>query len=169
MKITYLINEETLKRYSLITDNVDSKYINVAIRDAQNQALQPVLGSFLFDTLCNMVIDGTIEENEPYKTLLDEYIQPFLIWECMSTIQIGLFAKITNNGMRQNVGDNATPISIKEIQYLKDYYSNKAVFYSNRLSDFLCANSSQYPEWKSTRTIADMKSDKRAYNTTIVL
>ena len=69
MKYTLLINKETLKRLSLIDDNVDEQYIRPAIITAQEISLQQTIGTSLYDAICDMVDDGSIEndENTNYK------------------------------------------------------------------------------------------------------
>ena len=47
-----LISEKTIKENSLVSNNVDGKYIQNAIRTAQDISLQPIIGEKLFKRLC---------------------------------------------------------------------------------------------------------------------
>lgn len=164
-----LISEQTIKGYSLVNGNVDTQYILPAIQYAQDQGLQPLIGTRLYRTLCALVENEQIEENLPYKELLDDYITPFLINKVMADIQVPVSFKIRNQGIIQNTGDNTYVPQIKDIQYVQQYYNNKADFYANRLTDFLCANVNTYKEYVRVRNGADMPAKPGAYNTGIYL
>lgn len=166
-----LINETTLKAYTLINDNVDAAYIAPAIQKAQDMSLQPLIGSCLLEKICSLVEDKTIssKENEAYKKLLDEYIAPFLCWRVMADIQIPLFAKIRNAGIVQSQDQQTQQLSHSDVEYIKKDYEYSADFYGKRMTDYLCANTKLYPEWLSRRSAADIKANSESFNTHIVL
>lgn len=162
-----LISEKTLKTDSLINDNVDSSYIFPAIQVAQDQGLQSIIGTKLYKRICNDVENDSLTED--YKTLLDEYITPYLEFQVMSDIQIPLSYKFRNLGMNQANDDHTYNPSMRDIQYLVNYYGDKAKFYSNRLYDFLVANCSKYTEFRKKDSCADLMPNKQSYKTNIVL
>ena len=164
-----LISEKTLKENSVINNNVDGMYVLPAIEYAMDAGLQPIIGTKLYNRLMDMVEDGTIENNNDYKYLLDEYVTPYLINKVTADIQIPLAYKVRNQGVVQQTGENTYVPSLKDLQYVIQNYENKANFYSNRLSDFLKANRKKYPEYCSVDSGADMPSNKDAYNTGIYL
>lgn len=141
----YLISEDTLKKESLINDNVESCYIMPSIKIAQEIGLQTIIGSKLYKKILSKVENNTIDGN--YKELLDNYICNYLIFKTMAEIQIPLFAKFRNSGMVQNTNENLTNISLNEVNSIVNYYQYKADFYGNRLSDFLKNNKSDFPEF----------------------
>ena len=169
MKEILLISEKTLKANGVINNNVDCMYIFPAIRHAQDARLQPIIGTKLYNKLMDLVEDGTIENNNDYKYLLDEYVTPYLINKVTADIQIPLAYKVRNQGVVQQTGENTYVPSLKDLQYVIQNYENKANFYSNRLSDYLKANRKKYPEYCSVDSSADMPSNKNAYNTGIYL
>ena len=164
-----LISEKTLKENSVINNNVDGMYVLPAIEYAMDAGLQPIIGTKLYNRLMDMVEDGTIENNEDYKYLLDEYITPFLLNKVTAEIQIPLAFKLRNQGVVQQTGENTYVPSLKDMQYVTQNYENKANFYSNRLSDYLKANRKKYPEYCSVDSSADMPSDNGAYKTGLYL
>lgn len=164
-----LISEKTLKENSVINNNVDGMYVLPAIEYSQDAGLQPLIGTKLYNRLMDMVEDGTIENNEDYKYLLDEYITPFLLNKVTAEIQIPLAFKLRNQGVVQQTGENTYVPSLKDMQYVTQNYENKANFYGNRLSDFLRANRSKYPEYCKIDSCADMPSDSGAYKTGLYL
>lgn len=164
-----LISEKTLKENSVINNNVDGMYVLPAIEYSQDAGLQPLIGTKLYNRLMDMVEDGTIENNDDYKYLLDEYITPFLLNKVTAEIQIPLAFKLRNQGVVQQTGENTYVPSLKDMQYVTQNYENKANFYGNRLSDFLRANRSKYPEYCKIDSCADMPSDSGAYKTGLYL
>ena len=164
-----LISEKTLKENSVINNNVDGMYVLPAIEYSQDAGLQPLIGTKLYNRLMDMVEDGTIENNNDYKYLLDEYITPFLLNKVTAEIQIPLAFKLRNQGVVQQTGENTYVPSLKDMQYVTQNYENKANFYGNRLSDFLRANRSKYPEYCKIDSCADMPSDNGAYKTGLYL
>ena len=169
MARVFLLSIKTLKENSVINNNVDEMYVLPAIEYSQDAGLQPIIGTKLYNRLMDMVEDGTIENNEDYKYLLDEYITPFLLNKVTAEIQIPLAFKLRNQGVVQQTGENTYVPSLKDLQYVIQNYENKANFYSNRLSDYLKANRKKYQEYCSVDSSADMNSNKDAYNTGLYL
>jgi len=168
MARVFLVSTKTLKENSVINNNVDDMYVLPAVEYAQDSGLQPLLGTKLYNRLMDLVESGITEEND-YKYLLDEYITPYLINKVTADIQIPLSFKLRNQGVIQQTGENTYIPSLKDMQYVAQSYENKANFYANRLSDFLRANRSKYPEYCKIDSCADMPSDKNAYKTGIFL
>jgi hypothetical protein len=163
-----LLSEKRLKEDSLVNNNVDSMYIYPAIQTAQELGLQPLLGTKLYKKLIQ-IVETAAEGNERYYYLLDEYVIPYLEMKVMSDIQIPLMYKMRNAGMVQNVVENATIPSMKDDQYLVEYYDNKAKFYADRMSDYIIANRKDYPEYCNCSDCSEMPSNPMSYNTNIYL
>lgn len=166
-----LVSETTLKKLTLINDNVDVCYIAPAIEKAQDMGLQPLIGTCLFEKLCKLVESGQIgsADNLVYKTLLDDYVTPYLCQRVMADIQVPLFAKIRNAGIVQSQDQQTQQLTKGDVDYIRADYEYNATFYGKRLTEYLCANSTKYPEWKTRRDVSDMPSDAESYNTSIVL
>lgn len=166
-----LVSETTLKKLTLINDNVDVCYIAPAIEKAQDMGLQPLIGTCLFEKLCKLVESGQIgsADNLVYKTLLDDYVTPYLCQRVMADIQVPLFAKIRNAGIVQSQDQQTQQLTKGDVDYIRADYEYNATFYGKRLTEYLCANSTIYPEWKTRRDVSDMPSDAESYNTSIVL
>lgn len=169
MARVFLISEATLKKNSVVNNNVDGMYILPAIEYAQDAGLQPLIGTKLYNKLMDLVENGDIASATDYKYLLDEYITPYLVNKVTADIQIPLSFKLRNQGVVSQTGENTYLPSMKDIQYVKQDYDNKANFYSQRMSDYLRANRTKYPEYCSVDSCADMPSNKGAYKTGIFL
>lgn len=163
-----LLSEKRLKEDSLVNNNVDTMYIFPAIQIAQELGLQPLIGTRLYKKLVSIVENNCTGE-EQYYYLIDEYVIPYLEMKVMADIQIPLMYKIRNVGMVQNSSDNTTIPSMKDAQYLVDFYDNKAKFYANRMTDYIMANLDKYPEYFNSTDCSDLPANPMAYNTNIYL
>lgn len=171
MNQVQLISEATLKKYTLINDNVDACYIAPAVQKAQDMGLQPLIGTNLYQKVCDLVAAGTIgdDANVNYKTLLDVYITPYLCQKVMSEIQIPLFAKIRNSGILNSTDQQTNNLTMQEVEYIKRNFDNDATFYGTRMVEYLCTNNTLFPEYRTIRDSADMQADDNSFNTHIVL
>lgn len=171
MNNVQLISETTLKKYTLINDNVDACYIAPAVQKAQDMGLQPLIGTNLYDKICSLVAAGTIgaTENVNYKTLLDVYITPYLCQNVMAEIQIPLFAKIRNSGILNSTDQQTNNLTMQEVEWMKRNFETDANFYGKRMVEYLCTNSTLFPEYLTIRDSADMQADSNSFNTHIVL
>lgn len=150
MNKVLLISEQTLKTYTLVGDNVDGKYILPAIQTAQDIDLETLIGKSLLTKLCNLVATGEIVESTNYKILLDDYITPFMCWQVLSTIQLGLNYKFTNSGLISNEDEKKINLDFKNNQLLQQQYKHFADSYAGKLKDYLDCNSTKYPEYHQT-------------------
>lgn len=164
-----LISEKTLKSNGVINNNVDGMYILPAIEYAQDAGLQPIIGTKLYNKLMDLVSDGSIQQETDYKSLLDEYVTPYLLNKVTADIQIPLNYKLRNQGVVQNQAENTIVPTMKDIQYVIQNYEYKAIFYGNRLSDYLMANKSKFPEYCKVDSSSDMHSNPNSYKTNIYL
>ena len=171
MAKAFLISVKTLKTSGVINNNVDEMYLLPAIDYAQDAGLQPLIGTKLYNRLLDLVYTGYIEtgENHDYRVLLEEYVTPYLLNKVTADVQLPLAFKFRNQGVVQQTSDNTYTPSLRDIQYLVQDYENKAAFYAKRLSDYLCANRTKYPEYCKVDSKADMHSNPEAYKTNIYL
>jgi hypothetical protein len=82
MATALFINRTDLVRNSIIDGNVDTDKFIQFIKLAQQIHIQNYLGTELYNKISTLITSGDIDEAEyaDYKTLLNDYIQPMLIW-----------------------------------------------------------------------------------------
>lgn len=154
IKNIMLLAPDTVKGASDINFNVDDSAISSAIRTAQNVHLQDIIGSELLKKLQSLIMQAIDEEGtgidakeyEEYKTLLDEYIEPYLIAKTQVEICLPISLKIRNIGVSQDSDTNINGSALENIKYLRDNYETSACEYATRLSQYLCSNKSAFPE-----------------------
>ena len=143
-----LISEDALKTYSNLNKNTFGDWILPAIREAQEMGLMPIIGECLYNKICELVADGSINDVlfTAYKDLLDDKIQPYLIYKTLSNIIPILNAKMANLGAVVTNDEHVVNLTQSESDLLKAYYSERCDFYTKRLQDFIKSNQSAFPE-----------------------
>lgn len=143
-----LISEDALKTYSNLNKNTFGDWILPAIREAQEMGLMPIIGECLYNKICELVADGSINDVlfTAYKDLLDDKIQPYLIYKTLSNIIPILNAKMANLGAVVTNDEHVVNLTQSESDLLKSYYSERCDFYTKRLQDFIKSNQSAFPE-----------------------
>ena len=137
-----LVSADQVKTYSSISENTSDKMIFTAIIDAQQIELQSIIGPCLLDKICSLVQANKLIE--PYKELLDDYIQPFLIRQVTSEIIVPIAYKIGNFGVVQTSDNNLSPLN--DVSFVRQYYLDKANVAKKRLQDYLIENKNSFPE-----------------------
>ena len=144
MNKVLLISEDTLKTYTLISENLDGKYILPAIQLAQDVDLTYLIGEKLVNKICQLITDNQLEGK--YKTLLDEYITPYLCWQVMSTIQLGLNYKFSNSGLVGNDDERKSRLEYRQAQSLQEQYLRYADSYAHKMKKYICKTA--FPEYE---------------------
>lgn len=160
MSKVLLTSEDYIKTNSNLNDNVWGDYLLPAIRSAQEIGLQQILGSCLYNTLVGMVDDGSIVETEnvAYKTLLDDYIQDYMMYQVITDLIPIIGVKLANIGVVISNDEHVQNLTEAERNNLKQYYQYKADWYCRRLQEFLLQNKEAFAEL-DTCTCEHLKSN----------
>ena len=150
-KDVLFISEDYIKSESMLDSNVSGKYLLTAIKLSQDVELRSIIGKCLLEAIQAKIFNSEIEEpeNELYKDLLDNYIQPFLLYQVLSEIVIPVSYKMSNFGLMQSSDEKDYAVDNKQINLVREYYLNKANVYKKRLQDHLVKNKSDYPELRT--------------------
>ena len=137
------ISEQALKDSSIINENVDMKLLLPTIKLAQEKYVLPILGTALYNELKTQITNATLTVlNE---TLLDDYIQPCLIWWIMAESPMPLTYKFMNKSVATRSSENANAASLNDLLKLEERFKDNAQWYSQRVANYLLENSTQYP------------------------
>tara|TARA_R110002012_G_scaffold269226_1_gene453297 strand:- start:137 stop:643 length:507 start_codon:yes stop_codon:yes gene_type:complete len=149
MATVLFINRTDLIRNSIIDGNVDSdKYIQF-IKLAQEIHIQNYLGTKMYDALTTAMPNIDQPANARWKTLLNDYIVPMLIWYAQVDYIPFASYQIRNGGMFKHRSENAETVSKEEVDYLVEKARTNAEWYSRRFIDFMSFNQTTYPEYTS--------------------
>ena len=146
-----LTSSDYIKSHSGLNDNTYDKMIVPALERAQDISLEEALGKCLVTALKNKVSDGSIAtpENILYKTLLDDYVQPFLTYTVLANITLELGQVMGNGGIDFLTDDHRTSLSFDERGQYKDYWLHCADAYKVKMMNFLKENCNALPEFQS--------------------
>jgi hypothetical protein len=156
------IDAEFIKAYSQVGGNVDEKYLLSAIITAQDKYIQPILGTNLYSDL-KTNITNLSGANASYPTLMDDYIRMCLMRWTLVELYPYLSNKVVNSTIGQASGQNITPIPKSEVDALISLERNNAQFYSERLIDYLGANTGTFTKYGTTTSSDQMTPIYSAY------
>lgn len=139
------INEEFLKKYTQLNEAVDTNLIRPAMYLAQDKFITLYLGTNLSNKIKSDIENNTLAG--VYETLLNEYIVKPTAWWTMVELYPMLVYKHDNGNLVTRQSENTTAISQSDLSSLRDMARENAQYYTQRLVDYLCANSSSYPEY----------------------
>jgi len=111
MTNTLIISEAVLRQFTDINDNLDSSLIKNAVREAQDIHLQRIIGTNLYESILAQIDAGPSWTNSNYQTLVDSYIQDFLLYAAYYETLEAIYLRPRNNGLLQpNGGENAAAV-----------------------------------------------------------
>ena len=152
MATALFITREDLVRNSIIDGNVDYDKIIQFVKVAQEIDIQNLLGTDLYNKISADIISGAgggagLTGN--YLTLVNDFVQPTLIWFAqMNYIPFSAYT-IAKGGVYKHQAENSQTVDKNEVDYLVSKAREYANYYSTRLVDYLCFNSSLFPEYRS--------------------
>jgi len=158
MATALFIKPEDLKRNTIIDGSVDEDKFMGYIKLAQNIHIQNYLGTKLYERLQAGIIAGDLTANEI--TLIDDYIQDALIHFAMAEYFPFSTFQVNNGGVFKHTSENAVQVDQSDVENLAKKERSYAEYYAKRLVDYLCTNSSLYPEY-SANTDNDIPPDKQ--------
>ena len=163
MATALFINRTDLVRNSIIDGNVDTDKFIQFIKIAQQIHIQNYLGTELYNKISTLITSGDIDESEyaDYKTLLNDYIQPMLIW--WSQVDYIPFAsyQIRNGGIYKHSSETSEAVGKDEVDFLVNKAREKADFYTRRFIDYISFRNATYPEY-TANTNEDMNPSQDA-------
>lgn len=142
-----LTNENFIRSVTIIDNNLQSKYLLSAIREAQDVGLQQIIGTPMLRKLKSLVENDTINStsNAAYKALLDES-QLYLAYQTITNLCLTTNVKVSNGGLQQTSDENLNVLSVSDTFVIRDQYQGKADFYARRLQDYILNHRSELPE-----------------------
>jgi len=149
------IKDEDLKRNTILDGNVDTDKFKPYVKIAQEIHIQNYLGTDLYKRLQTGIISDDLTANE--ETLIG-YIQNALIhWAAVDYLPFAAYT-VGNGGIYKHLPENAVQVEKDEVDRLVQAERDFAQYYTQRMIDYLCDNSTLYPEY-SSNTDNDINPD----------
>tara|TARA_R110001606_G_scaffold256190_1_gene404304 strand:- start:468 stop:1043 length:576 start_codon:yes stop_codon:yes gene_type:complete len=164
MSYVLFISEAKLKSSTAINLSVDTAILLPYVLQSQRLYVKTKLGTDLYEKLESLIVAGTVGAagNEAYATLLNDYIGSMLpnyaLYHCIPFLRF----RVENGNIYSKTSENGTPITTEESQHLREEVLNTAQYFTERMIDYICNNSTLFPEY-STNTGSDIDPSKEAY------
>lgn len=152
-----LTNENIIKTTSNIFEGLSGNYLLPSIKLAQDLDLESTIGTELKEELQKQVYNNRFKNI--YKTLLDNYVQPFLTYSSIVRLIPIVSYKIANAGVLTTSDEKMNPLSSNDIDKVRNEYQHIADVYKNRLQRFLIEHSNEFAELNSNSTIDKIKQN----------
>ncbi len=149
MATTLFINRTDLIRNSIMDGNINTDKFIQFIKIAQEIDVQQIMGTKMYDGLTTAIPNIDLPANARWKTVLDDYIAPMLIWYAQSNYMPFAAYQIKNGGVFKHTSENAQSVDKNEIDFLVEKARTNAEWYSRRFIDFMSFNQTTYPEYTS--------------------
>jgi len=140
-----LISDVYIKKYTNVNGAVDPNLLYPSIYLAQDKFLAPYLGTNLYEKIKNDVANNTLAGD--YLTLVDDYARRVVLWWAMVEAAPALTYKIDNATMVQRTSEDSTPVPDVVFKDQLNKWQQNAEHYTSLMVDYLCANSSLFPEY----------------------
>lgn len=147
LKTDMIVPIEYITANSLLDLNIDANKLIFAVVESQSLYLEPLIGAALLRKLQGNMLPFA------YQLLLDRFLNRALVsWGVAEALQ-GVYYSVKNGGIYHHAPTDAEIATPTEVNTLRQTYLNKADQFAGRLVDFLCKNSSHYPEYN--QAVAD--------------
>ena len=156
-----LISESYIKSVTNVSYNIAGDYLLPAIKLAQDIDLESTIGTQLLEKIQELIYNNDIsnQENEMYKLLLDNYIQPYLAYATIQHLAPTVAYKLVNQGIVRTDDEKSYNVTSNEVDKVSDYYSHIANTYKKRLQLFLIANYNEFPDLLNWKSLADIRAN----------
>lgn len=154
-------NEDKLKSSTALNYNVDTAFLLPFLKIAQDKHMQVILGTDLYEKIESDIAGGSL--SGVYKALVDNYIQDAIIHYALIEALPFISFQIKNGTVTQKNSENGTAATKDDLNWLIQKERDTAEFYGQRIVDYLCDNSSSFPEYTSNSG-SDLCPISSAYN-----
>jgi len=151
MPAVLLVSETKVKSFTEVNENLDVALLLPNIQIAQDLGLQNMLGTSFYTHMLNAAQNSTLTNQETI--LLEEYIQPFLLWRAVYEALPSIYMRMMNKSVIIGDTPNGKAVDTGSLQYLRNIHQNRYEFYAQRTMDYLRNNPGAFPlyyAWTST-------------------
>jgi hypothetical protein len=163
MSQVYFVSPARVKRDTALGSTVDEDIIHPYIQIAQDRHIWSALGTKLYDKLKDDIagVDSATLTGA-YKTLVEDYIQPALVQFVFTELAYVVRLRFSNNSITIADSEVGSQASVDDVKLVKEQAESIAMFYRQRMVDYLCDNTSSFPEY-SQNTGSDLSPSTRNY------
>lgn len=158
------VSTARIKRDTPMGSSVDDNLLHPQITIAQDRYILPALGTQLYEKLKELITSGDISLalNADYKELLDDYVAPCLTQFAFIEAAYSLRVRFANNTITTPDSEQGKSASVDDIKLVLNRIEDIAMFYRQRLIDYLGFNHNKYPEYTRANE-DDIRASSRNY------
>ena len=145
MATVLFITRTDLVKNSIIDGSTNTDLFIQFIKIAQQIEIRNYLGSTLYDKIGSDISGSSLAGN--YLTLVNDYVQPMLIWYAQAEYIPYAAYQIKSGGIYKHTSENAETVSKTEVDFLVQKARNTAEYYTQRFLDYINNNSGLFPEY----------------------
>jgi len=149
MATQLFINRTDLIRNSIMDGNISTDKFIQFVKIAQEIDVQQIMGTDLYNGLSAAMPNIDDASNARWKTILDDYIVPMLIWYAQSNYYPFAAYQVKQGGVFKHTSENSISVDKNEVDFLVEKARTNAEWYSRRFIDFMSFNQATYPEYTS--------------------
>lgn len=158
MTTTFLITEAKIRSFTSLNNSVDTELIKNSIRTAQDYRLQSIIGTVLYRKLLSDVDSSSLTGY--YQTLVDDYIQDFLLYAVYYETLEEIYLRPRNNGLlKPNGGENSDPVDKDIYDMKRQSVHNKMTYYAERLTNYIIEEEANFPELNEGNKLYQQEPD----------
>lgn len=161
-----LISFKTVTENSTIGENYNPQVIRTQIKEVQEMYVADLLGVNLYEKVKADINAGVLAGI--YKELVNELLKPVFIYGILESLPFAGNYHFANSGVIERTAANSNNVDPKDLQKLSDYYKTRRVFYSGKVTDFICRHSEELTEVSSAQNPED-RPKKEHYDVGIYL
>ena len=159
-----IIGKDAFVELSYVDSNVQTSLVRVAMVRAQDNYIEPILGTILYKKILADIQANTL--TGLYETLVNDYVVKYLV----PMIEVGLMPHLNVEQRNKAVGTSSdetiTSADDKRVYSLIRTTEKEAQVYKRRLVAWLCDNADSLPEYtEATDTAEEISPDKDSGST----
>jgi len=139
------ISTKSLVDNSFINGNVEDSILTVLIDRTQRAAIEPLIGTSLYNRLTAGIIADDLNADEV--TLLDDYISQVMYTACDVRAVVPITMQTRNKAVNKGTDPTAQPIQLTEVTKVTEEMRTDVRVAKTRLVGYLLDNCKLYPEY----------------------
>jgi len=158
MTTTFILSEAKFRQFTDVNDMLDTALIKNAIREAQDIHLQRIIGTQLYEKILSDIDSSSLAG--VYKTLVDSYIQDFLLYAAYYESLEAIYIRPRNNGLLTPTGgENSIEVDRSMFNVKRQSVENKMEFYAEKLSQYISEEEASFPELNTNNKAYEQNPD----------
>ena len=144
-----LIDVQNLKKLSITLNKagVDDEIIMLAIRDCQEQIIEPIIGSNFLNKLLSDVNAGNMLLS--YQQFVIDFLWPLYIHGVTYIIASNLLFRLSRTSVVKDSNANSTAVEMGDLNYIKENENWALDGWKTKVTKHLLLNASLFPEYIS--------------------